>query len=357
MDKQVIVFVGSYAEAEAPGVYAYSFNESSGQLTKLDEVSGLKNPTFLNVDASNQKLYAIGECIAENGSKTAEVVSFSFDIASKKLQPLHRTSSLDAPTCHIQRDKQGRYVIVTSYHGGYIGLIALKADGQIGERLDVQQHQGHGPHPNQNQPHPHAAFFSPEEKFIYVVDLGIDCVKCYTIDSQRSVLVPHGEYAVPAGSGPRHLTFHPNGQFVYVINELNSTVSVFSYHSDTGELRPIEEVSTLPADFDGDNACAEIAISADGKFLYGSNRGHDSIVVYAVQPETGMLTAIDHVSTEGRHPRHFALTPSGAYLLAANRDTNNIVVFRVDIATGKLSYTGESVGVCKPVCVQPIYLQ
>lgn len=355
MEQRTLVFVGSYAEADSAGLYVYSLDETSGQLTKLDEVKGLKNPTFINVDAEHQKLYSIGEVAAEDGTKSAEAVSFTIDKASGKLTQFNRVVSLDAPTCHIQRDSQNRYLIVASYHGGRIGLLSLEEDGRVGQQLDVQQHYGHGPHPNQNQPHPHSAFFSPDEKYVYVSDLGIDRVKCYSIDKQRNVLVEQGEFEVPAGSGPRHLTFHPNGQFVYVINELNSTVSVFSYHSDNGELRPIEQISTLPADYDGDSACAEIAISADGKYLYGSNRGHDSIVVYEVNPDTGKLTAVQYVSTEGGHPRHFALTPDGAYVLAANRDSNNIAVFRVDASTGKLTYTGQSVEVSKPVCVKPVY--
>ncbi|KJB85622.1 3-carboxymuconate cyclase, partial [Paenibacillus sp. E194] len=229
MEQNMLVFVGSYAEADSSGLYVYSMDEKTGQLTKLDEAAGLKNPTFINVDVDQQKLYSIGECVAEDGSKTAEVVSFAIDTASGKLTQLNRAFSLDAPTCHIQRDSQSRYLIVASYHGGRIGLIELQENGQVGSQLDVQQHYGHGPHPNQNQPRPHSAFFSPDEKYIYVPDLGIDRVKCYSIDKERHVLVTHGEYEVPAGSGPRHLTFHPNGQFVYVINELNSTVTVFSY--------------------------------------------------------------------------------------------------------------------------------
>jgi len=355
MEPRMLVFVGSYAEADAPGVYVYSFDEKSGSLTQLDEVSGLKNPTYVNVDMDHQRLYAIAENATEEGKKIGEVVSYSIDTVNGKLNTMNRAKSLDAPQCHIQRDQHSRYLIVSSYHGGCVGLVALEADGQVGQQLDVQQHHGHGPHPNQNQPHVHSAFFSPDERYLYVSDLGIDRVKCYTIDSDRNVLVPQREAAVPAGSGPRHLTFHPNGNFAYVINELSSSVSVFAYHSESGELSLIETVSTLPDDYSGENGCAEIAISANGRYLYGSNRGHDSIVVYEVHPESGTLTVIQHVSTEGRHPRHFALTPSGEYVLAANRDTNNIAVFRVDASTGKLNYTGQSVEVSKPVCVQPVY--
>lgn len=354
MKERILVFVGSYAEAEFPGIYVYAFNEQSGQLTKLDEVSGIKNPTFLNVDIDRLKLYAIGEQIAEGGTRLAEAVSFNIDPSTGKLALLNRRQSLDAPTCHIQRDRHSRYLIVSSYHGGQIGLVAVREDGQVGERLDAQQHYGYGPHPDQNQPHPHSAFFSPDERYIYVSDLGTDCVQHYTIDPERNILILQGKAAVPTGSGPRHLTFHPNGCFVYVINELNSTVSVFSYNILIGTLQLIENVSTLPDDFTGENACAEITISEDGKFLYGSNRGHDSIVVYKTDPHFGTLTRVEHICTKGCHPRHFALTPGGKYLLAANRDTNNITVFQADGTTGKLKYTGQSVQVSKPVYVQPV---
>ncbi|CAM3739766.1 lactonase family protein [Marinicrinis lubricantis] len=354
---RLLVFAGSYAEAEGSGVYVYEFDEQTVELRALDAVSGLKNPTFLNVDAAQKKLYAIGEVATAEGGKAAEAVSFAIDPETGKLSMLNRAQTVSSPTCHIQRDQDRRYLIVSSYHGGMVGLVSITEEGKVGDLLDVQQHEGKSVHPErQDRPHPHSAFFSPDEKYIFVSDLGLDRIRAYRIDKEQNQLKLHGETAVHPGAGPRHLVFHPNGRFTYVINEVDSTITVFSYDMENGQLNEIETVPTLPSSFEGENTCAEITLSKDGKYLYGSNRGHDSIVVYAINSESGKLTLVEHVSTEGEHPRHFALTPSGTHLLAANRDTNNIAVFQVDRTTGKLTYTGKQVQVSKPVCVQPLYL-
>lgn len=352
--QQMLVFIGSYAEKTDTGVSVYSFNEEIGELYLLDQVSGLKNPTFLNVDVTRRKLYSIGEGLSDQGKKVAEAVSFSIDPKTGKLAELNRSVTVDAPTCHIQRDNQNRFLIVASYHGGKVGLVSLTEDGQIGELLDVKQHVGHGPNPaRQEQPHPHSSFFSPDHRFLFIQDLGLDVIRAYTIDPEQGTLQVHGDTPTHPGAGPRHLAFHPNGKLAFVINEIDSTVTSFRYDAQEGVLQPVETVSTLPEDFQGENTCAEIAVSEDGKFLYGSNRGHDSIVVYAVDTETGKLTTVQHVSTEGEHPRHFALTPGGRFLIAANRDTNNLAVFQVDRQSGRLQYTGHSVEASRPVCVQP----
>jgi 6-phosphogluconolactonase len=269
---------------------------------------------------------------------------------------LNRADTVAAPTCHIQRDSSSRFLVVASYHGGMAGLVALTDDGRIGELLDTEQYEGHGINPErQDRPHPHSSFFSPDGKYLFIQDLGLDRINSYTIDSAAGKLIPHGSISTHPGAGPRHLAFRPDGLFAYVINEIDSTVTAFAYDADSGQLTTLETVSTLPEGFDGENTCAEITVSGDGKFLYGSNRGHDSIVIYAIDPASGKLTLVDHISVQGGHPRHFALTPSGNYLIAANRDTNNIVTFRVDKDTGMLEYTGKNITVSKPVCVQPFY--
>ncbi|MCQ6562105.1 lactonase family protein [Paenibacillus mendelii] len=354
--KPLFIFTGSYAEPENSGVYVYSFNEENGQLTLLDQVGGLKNPTFLDVDAERKVLYSIGERQTPEGSKTAEAAAFAIDERTGKLSLLNREHTVPAPTCHIQRDIRNPLLVVSSYHGGMIGLVALREDGQVGELLDTKQHEGHSVHPNQDRPHPHSAFFSPNGRFVFIQDLGIDRIRSYSIDAQRGVLTLHGEATEKPGAGPRHLAFHPEGAYAFVINELNSSITSYSYDAEQGQLTAIETVPTLPEDYNGDNSCAEINVSEDGRFVYGSNRGHDSIVVYAFNSITGKLSLVEHVSVEGSHPRNFALTPGGQYLIAANRDTNNIVTFRVDQESGKLHYTGNHVEVSKPVCVRPVRL-
>lgn len=356
-ESELLVFVGSYAEPNEAGVKVYHFNQDAVTLTLLDEVSGLKNPTFLNIDVPNRILYSIAETVNGEGKKVGEAVAFSIDPQKGKLTELNRALTTDATTCHIQRDKDNQYLIVASYHGGKVGLVSLSEDGRVGELLDIQQHEGHGTHPErQDRPHPHSSYFSPDQRYVFVPDLGIDRIRTYTIDAERRALRLHGETKTHPGAGPRHMAFHPNGRYAYVINEVDSTITAFRYEAEAGELREIATVSTVPGEFSGENTCAEIITSKDGRFLYGSNRGHDSIVVYAIDEQTGALTLVEHVSTEGEHPRHFALIPDGTHMIVANRDTNNIVIFSVDQETGKLGSTGVSVSTSKPVCIQPFYM-
>ncbi|NIK76707.1 6-phosphogluconolactonase [Paenibacillus castaneae] len=356
-NQRLLVFVGSYAEAEDNGVYVYAFDEQSGTLTRTDEHSGLKNPTFLNVDKVRNLLYAISETVNDEGKKVGEAAVFTIDAGQGSIKLIERKITVDSTTCHIQRDAEIRYLTVTSYHGGMVGLFSLSEDGRIGEKLDVQQHVGSSQHPErQDRPHPHSSFYSPDGRFLLVSDLGLDQIITYAIDETNKKLVRQSEVSSQPGAGPRHLSFHPSGKFVFAINEVDSTITSYKYEAGSGMLSPIETVSTLPADFKDENSCAEICVSADGKFVYGSNRGHDSIVVFAIDEQTGLLSFVQHISVEGGHPRHFALTPSGQYLLVANRDTDNITIFKVDQQNGKLEYTGNSAIVSKPVCVIPTYL-
>ncbi|USB35094.1 lactonase family protein [Paenibacillus sp. YPG26] len=349
-----MLFIGSYAEAEGPGVYVYELQTDTGELRQLDQVSGLKNPTFLNVDEQNQRLYALTEA-AVNGGKGGAAASYQIDISTGKLRELSREVNLESTTCHINRDADNKYLVVSSYHGGTVGLVALNGDGTIGELVDTKQHTGHGADPErQDKPHVHSAFFSPDGRFLFVSDLGIDIVRAYTINEANRTLEFHADTHLPPGSGPRHLAFHPSAKYVYVINEVNSTIAAFSYNQEEGRLTALEVVPTLPEDFQGENTTAEITVSQDGRYLYGSNRGHDSIVVYSINQDSGTLTYVEHVSTEGGHPRHFALTPDGSLLIAANRDSNNLAVFRVNKETGQLTFTGQTAKVSKPVCVKPV---
>ncbi|CAM3381209.1 lactonase family protein [Paenibacillus lupini] len=352
-NEKLTVFIGSYAEASASGVYRYEFDTTEGTLTLLNQASGLKNPTFLNVDVANRRLYAIAEGVDAEGAKVGDSVAFS--IEGSGLTELNRKLAITAPSCHIQRDANSEFVLLCSYHGGRISLVSLTKNGEIGELLDIQQHEGTGPHPNQNQPHPHSTNFSPDGKYIFVPDLGIDRIVAYTLDKENCKLVRHGETVVHPGAGPRHMTFHPNGQFAFVINELDSTIIAYRYDAEKGALETLQTVSTLPEGYTEANGCAEIAISEDGRFLYGSNRGHDSLVVFAVDGESGQLTLVGHVSTEGKHPRHFALVPGGQFAITVNKDTNNAAVFRI-AESGMPVYTGYSIEIAGPVCVIPVQL-
>ncbi|MDF2836487.1 MAG: 3-carboxymuconate cyclase [Paenibacillus sp.] len=355
---QLYVFVGSYAGIGDNGVQVFTFDEDSGSLTLRHQYDGLSNPTFLNVDAARARLYAIADYTNESGKKAGEAVSYTIDKETGALAELNRAATTDSTTCHVQRDVHSRFLTFTSYHGGMIGLSKIQGDGSIGPILDVAQHVGSstGIDP-QDKPHPHSSFYSPDGRFLFVQDLGLDRIVSYIVDAEAGKLVKHNETEIHAGAGPRHFAFHPEGRFAYVINELDSTVTAFRYDAEGGILTKIETVSTLPDGFEGENGCAEIAISRDGKYVYGSNRGHDSIVVYQADPDNGSLRTVQHISTEGGHPRHFALTPNGNYLIAANRDGNNLVSYKVDEGNGTLSFTGLTAQASKPVCVVPVYLE
>lgn len=355
---KVHVYVGSYAESHESGVEVFALDEQTGQLTKTAEYIGLKNPTFLNVDINNKQLFAVSEIVNADGTKSGEIARFSLDTDAATLSLVEKMATVTGTTCHVQRDQQDKYLTVTSYHGGMIGLIALQEDGSLGKIVDVAQHTATTADPDrqdQPQPHPHSSFYSPDGHYLYVQDLGLDAIVCYKVDQANGKLIQVNVTKLAAGAGPRHLTFHPTSPYAYVINELNSTVTAFTYEAQTGQLSEIQTLSTLPADFNGENGCAEIIISSDGKFVYGSNRGHDSIVVYEVNMLNGTLSTIQHISTAGGHPRHFALTPSGEYLLVANRDGNNIVSLRRNTSSGLLQNIGVEVHSSKPVCVVPVY--
>lgn len=349
--QKMLVFVGSYAEAADSGIYVYELDKKDGRLTLLHEKAGVQNPSFLNLDAAQNRLYAIGERL-EDGRRQGAAVAYAIDPESGALRELNRGPTVSATTCHIQRDASGRFFVVTSYSGGQIGLVEVGEGGTIGRLLDTHQHEGASVNrERQEKPHPHSAFFSPDNRFVWISDLGLDRIRAYRMNTEDKVLEFHVDTEVPAGAGPRHFAFHPNGAYGYVINELDSTIVAFRYDGEAGKLERLQVVSTLPEGFAGESATAEIQVSPNGRFLYGSNRGHDSIAVFRIA-EDGQLSPVAHTSTKGGHPRHFSLSPEGDYLLVANRDSNNIVVFKVDRENGTLHDTGYEVQASKPVCIR-----
>lgn len=355
--QRLLLFVGSYAEASDPGVYVYELDTAAGNFRRLDAAGGMKNPTFINVDPEKALLYAISEAKTDAGDRTGEVVAFSIEPATGKLAEKKRVTTIQPSTSHIQRDGRGKFLAVSGYHGGNVGLIRLAEDGMPAGLTDERQHEGHGADPvRQDRPHPHSAWFTPDNRYMLVADLGLDLVRTYGLDEAAGAVIPQSDAATPPASGPRHLAFHPGGRFAYSINEVGNSVTAYAFDAESGSLTAIETLSTLPDGFDGENTTAEIAVSKDGRYLYGSNRGHDSIVQFRIDPGTGKLTKMDFVSTEGGHPRHFALTPDGEYAIVANRDSNNLVLFRIDQESGKWQFTGHTAEVSKPVCVQPVWL-
>ncbi|UKS28832.1 lactonase family protein [Paenibacillus sp. HWE-109] len=352
MTKKTFAFIGSYADAANPGVYTCQYDTEDGSLELTHQVDGLQNPTFLTVDATNWRLYALTEGLDANQQRCGAASAYTVNPANGDLTFLNNEITLPATTCHIQLDHDNQVVMVASYHGGMVGLSPILDDGGIGTTADIQQHHGASVLTVQDRPRAHSVFLDRTSRYIGVCDLGLDKIKLYKLDLAEKKLFPHSEVQVNPGSGPRHFAFHPSYAFGYVINELSSTVTAFRYDEERGELTEIQTISTLPDTFEGENACADIHVSPDGRFLYGSNRGHESIVVYAIDAATGLLSIVEYAPVLGKHPRNFAISPDGKHVLVANKDTDNIVSFSRDAVTGKLKPTGSELKLSKPVCIK-----
>ena len=341
------VYVGTYTHGKSKGIYAWRFQPATGELTPVGLVAETTNPSWVTVHPNRRFLYAVGE-----SAKAGTVSAFAIDAATGKLTPLNKASSGGAGPCHLAVDKTGKNVLVANYGGGSVAVLPIKEDGRVGEASCFLQHKGSSVDPKRQQgPHAHSVNLDPRQRFALVPDLGLDEVLIYRFDAAKGALAPNDPpfAKVAPGAGPRHLAFHPNGKFGYVISEMGSTVTVFAYDGARGSLKELQVISTLPKDFAGQSTTAEIAVHPNGRFLYGSNRGDDSIAVFAIDPGKGTLTFVDRVSTGGKTPRGFAIDPTGTWLLAANQDSDNIVVFRLNPKTGKLTPSGKVLEVGAPV--------
>ena len=352
--KEYLVYFGTYTGKASKGIYACRFRPGTGKLTPVELAGETTSPSFLAVDPALHYLFAANEVGDYNGAKSGSVSSFAIDRHTGKLTALNTVASRGADPCYVTVDKGGKNVLVANYTGGSVAVLPVKADGKLGEASDFVQHLGSSVDPKrQGEPHAHSVVLTPDNRFAVVNDLGLDKLMVYRFDPQKGALKPNDPpYAsVKPGSGPRHFAFHPNGRFGYSINEMGNTVTAFDWNGDLGTLHEIQTISTLPEGFTGENTTAEIAVHPSGRFLYGSNRGHDSIVVYAIDPAKGTLTLVEDVLTGGKEPRNFALDPTGRYLFAANQNSNTVVVFRVNPENGRLTPSGEKIEVPSPVCV------
>ncbi|MGA2643370.1 MAG: lactonase family protein [Candidatus Sulfotelmatobacter sp.] len=355
--KTYLVYIGTYTEqgSTSKGIYAYRFDPSNAQLTSIGLAAQTTNPSFLAVHPNHRFLYAVNEVGNYKGGKSGGVSAFSINRATGKLTLLNEVASKGADPCYISVDKTGNYVLVANYTGGSIAVFPVLEDGRLGEASASVQHTGHGANPQRQEgPHAHSIDLSPDNRFAIVDDLGLDETLVYKFDSAKgSITANDPPFAAAApGAGPRHFAFHPNGKFAYVIDEMGSTISVFQYDAAGGVLHSVQTISTLPKDFSGHNDDAEIELHPSGKFLYASNRGHDSIAVYAIDSNQGTLTLLEDVPTKGASPRNFAMDPTGTILFAANEKSDNIVLFRIDTKTGRLTPTGEVLDISQPVCVK-----
>lgn len=361
----IFVYVGTYTEppnGKAAGIYVYRMDPSTGALTHVRTVPGLANPSFLAFDPAQRFLYAVNETVTSAGQPGGEVSAFALDAAAGILTFLNAQPSHGTAPCHLCVDPTGRYVLTANYGSGQFVVHPIESDGRLGAVTDVVRHIGSGPNARRQEgPHAHMVTFDPSGRYALLVDLGIDRTLVYRLESVRGKLVPHDithsgatrQSSAPAapGAGPRHIAFHPNGHYAYVINELGSTVDVFAWDADAGTLSPLQTIPTLPADYAGRSTTAEIAVHPSGQFLYGSNRGHDSIAMFAIDQSSGQLTALGHTPTQGKDPRNFAIDPTGTFLLAANQNSGTVVTFRIDPSTGTLSATGNVAPIPTPVCL------
>jgi 6-phosphogluconolactonase len=352
---ELLLYVGTYTTGKSEGIYLYRLDLSSGELKHLATTTGVVNPSFLALAPSRRYLYAVNEVEDFEGKKSGALSSFAVDQRTGKLQALNQRSSLGGAPCYVTVDSGGRFVLVANYVGGNVAVFPVQSDGSLGQATDMKQDQGSSVnHDRQEGPHAHFIALDPTNRFVYSCDLGTDKIMIYRFDARNGKLLA-GEQPwvqVKPGAGPRHLAFYPDGRYVFVLNEMHATVTSFTRDPEKGSLKELQTVPTLPQDFAGPNTSADIHVSPDGHFLYCSNRGHDSIAIFAFDPRRGALTLIGHEPTRGMTPRNFAIDPTGAFLLAANQESNSIVVFRVDRATGRLNSAGKVVTVPSPVCLK-----
>ena len=353
------VYIGTYTKKEghvdgqADGIYVFRLSES-GELSFVTAVPGVINPSFVTMSPDGRFLYAVNEIGPDTGQPAGLVTAFAIDQTSGGLTLLNSQSTHGYAPCHLSVDQTGHYLLVTNYSGGNLALFPLGNDGRLGAAAQIIQHQGQSINPGRQEgPHPHSINIAPGNQFALVPDLGTDKIWVYRLDLEEGHLVANDPpwTEVTPGSGPRHFTFHPNGRIAYVINELDSTITAFSWDGDEGTLEPLQSVSTLPTGFNDESWCADIHIHPVGHTLYGSNRGHDSIVVFRVNQETGELTLLGHESTQGNTPRNFAIDPTGQFLIAANQDSSSIVSYHINVETGELRPTGQLTAVATPVCI------
>ena len=350
-----LVYIGTYTElpgAPSKGIYVYRFDPGTGELTYVDVAEGNKNPSFVTVHPTGRYLYAVHEVETFDGQPGGGVSAYALNPETGVPAPLNRQLSQGAIPCHVNTDASGQYVFLANYVGGSVGMLPVDADGSLQPASDVAPHRD--PAAPDKKPHAHQIIFDPSGRWAFSPDLGLDRIMVYRPDAEQGKLMPQPGLSaeLEPGAGPRHMAFHPMGRFAFVINELNGTLTAFAFEPTTGVLTEVQTVSTLPEGYDGPRSCADLHVSASGRFLYGSNRGHDSLVIFAIDQVTGQLELVGHESTQGKTPRNFALDPTGGYLLAANQDSSTIVTFRVDARTGKLTPTGQVTEVPAPVCIK-----
>jgi 6-phosphogluconolactonase len=354
-----LVYFGTSTNAKngSKGVYVSRFNTATGELTEPQLAAEAGNPGFLAIHPSKKYLYACGDVTKADGKKAGGISAFGIDSKSGKLTLINQAATTGAGPCHVSVDKTGKVATIANYGSGSISSYAIKEDGSVSPEVSFFQHEGSGADPKrQAGPHAHSVNFSPDNRFAFACDLGLDKVLIYKVDTASGKLTPNDPpfAKTPAGGGPRHLAFHPSGKFVFVNNEMGMSETVFAYDAEKGALTEVETVSTLPEADRGLKglSTAESVAHPNGRVVYVSNRTHDTIAVFACDPATGKLTLLQNVPVEGKIPRNICLDPTGKWLIAAHQDSATAALFKVDQDSGKLTFTGTKVNVPGSICVR-----
>ncbi|MDP4096000.1 lactonase family protein [Paenibacillus sp. P96] len=347
MEQEQLFYTGTYASRTETGIYLCALDGESGEMRIVSGTEGIERPSFLALSPDGSRLYAVSE------AAEGHIYAYAVDAGTGELHMLDRKTTEGADPCYVSVTSDGRYVMASNYSGGNAVVYDSGPDGGLGSLQAQVKHTGSGIRQDRQEgPHPHSIVPDPSGGYVMICDLGLDEVVVYRLEEGK--LVTHREAELPPGSGPRHLVFHPTNKFVYVANELNSTVTAFIYNEQTGKLQPVQHLSTLP---EGavvpDNTAADIRVTACGRYLYVSNRGHNSIAAFRIDQDSGKLEVIDWVETFGATPRNFNLLPGG-YLIAANQDGGNLVSFAIDGESGRLQRTGYVLEIPSPVCIEPM---
>lgn len=346
------VYLGTYTNKGSKGIYLARLDTATGKLSAPELAAEIANPTFLAITPSMKYLYAANEVGSYKGERTGSVSAFSIDSATGKLTPINTVSSKGGGPCHVSTDGKGRFCFVANYGGGTVASYLIGVNGALSEAVTSIQHVGKGADPKrQERPHAHSINVSPDGRFAVAADLGADELIVYAIDQKTGAISRHSSVKTAPGAGPRHVDFHPKGKFAYAINELNSTVTAYTWDKQAGTLAEIKTVSSLPAGVTVTSYPAEVRVHPSGRFLYGSNRGHDSIALFTLD-SGGVPTFVETFPSGGAWPRNFNIDPSGRWLLAANQNSGNVVVYSIDPKSGRLSDTGNKIELNGAVCIR-----
>jgi len=349
-----IAYIGTYTTGVSKGIYAYGYQPETGDMKPMGLAAETLSPSFLAMHPNGRVMYAVNESQTYKGlANSGGVSAFTIDSATARLTLLNTVATHGADPCHLVVDHTGRWLLVANYSGGSIAVFPIHEDGSLGEATQVVQHTGASKVDPQRQEaaHVHSVNLSDDNRFLYVSDLGLDSIFVYRFDAATGKLTHYSTTSSKPGAGPRHIAFTPDRRFAYSFAELDSRITFYSHKAATAELQEIQSASSLPAGFTGPRSGAEIAVDPSGRFLYASNRGHDSIATFSIDAEQGLLHLAGHVSTRGRTPRHFTIDPTGTHLFAANQDTSSIATFSIDQNSGVLTPKGDLITVGDPVCI------